>query len=54
MIGGPDGAVERLDPIFASLAPGVEAAERTPGRDGESRPPRTATCTAARTAPGTS
>jgi 6-phosphogluconate dehydrogenase len=35
MIGGPDGAVERLDPIFASLAPGVEAAERTPGRDGE-------------------
>ena len=24
MIGGPDGAVERLDPIFATLAPGVE------------------------------
>jgi 6-phosphogluconate dehydrogenase len=35
MIGGPDRAVERLDPIFASLAPGVESAERTPGRDGE-------------------
>ncbi len=35
MIGGPDRAVERLDPIFASLAPGVEAAERTPGRSGE-------------------
>ncbi|HEY8083398.1 MAG TPA: decarboxylating 6-phosphogluconate dehydrogenase [Solirubrobacterales bacterium] len=35
MIGGPDGAVERLDPIFASLAPGVESAERTPGRDGD-------------------
>ena len=35
MIGGPDGAVARLDPIFASLAPGVEAAERTPGRSGE-------------------
>ena len=35
MIGGPDGAVARLEPIFASLAPGVEAAERTPGRDGE-------------------
>src|SRR6266704_5155532 len=31
MIGGPDGAVERLDPIFASLAPGVDAAPRTPG-----------------------
>jgi 6-phosphogluconate dehydrogenase len=35
MIGGPDGAVERLDPIFASLAPGVESAPRTPGREGE-------------------
>jgi 6-phosphogluconate dehydrogenase len=38
MIGGPDRAVERLDPIFASLAPGVEAAERTPGRSGEVSP----------------
>jgi 6-phosphogluconate dehydrogenase len=38
MIGGPDRAVERLDPIFASLAPGVEAADRTPGRDGEVSP----------------
>jgi 6-phosphogluconate dehydrogenase len=35
MIGGPDEAVTRLEPIFASLAPGVEAAERTSGRDGE-------------------
>ncbi|MDX6616927.1 MAG: 6-phosphogluconate dehydrogenase, partial [Solirubrobacterales bacterium] len=35
MIGGPDGAVERLDPIFSTIAPGVEAAERTPGRDGD-------------------
>jgi 6-phosphogluconate dehydrogenase len=35
MIGGPDRAVERLDPIFATLAPGVESAERTPGRSGE-------------------
>ena len=35
MIGGPDEAVERLDPIFATLAPGVESAERTPGRDGD-------------------
>jgi 6-phosphogluconate dehydrogenase len=26
MIGGPDDAVERLDPIFAGLAPGVDAA----------------------------
>jgi 6-phosphogluconate dehydrogenase len=38
MIGGPDGAVERLDPIFASLAPGVESAERTPGRSGDASP----------------
>jgi len=35
MIGGPDGAVERLDSVFASLAPGVESAERTPGREGD-------------------
>jgi len=35
MIGGPDEAFARLEPIFASLAPGVEAAERTPGREGE-------------------
>ncbi len=38
MIGGPDGAVERLDPVFATLAPGVAAAERTPGRSGEVTP----------------
>jgi 6-phosphogluconate dehydrogenase len=38
MIGGPDDAVERLDPVFASLAPGVEAAERTPGREGDASP----------------
>ncbi|HEX5608473.1 MAG TPA: decarboxylating 6-phosphogluconate dehydrogenase, partial [Solirubrobacterales bacterium] len=38
MIGGPDRAVERLDPIFASLAPGVESAERTPGREGDPSP----------------
>ncbi len=35
MIGGPDDAVERLDPLFKALAPGVEAAARTPGRTGE-------------------
>lgn len=34
MIGGPDAAVARLQPIFASLAPGVDSAERTPGRSG--------------------
>jgi 6-phosphogluconate dehydrogenase len=35
MIGGPDQAVERLDPIFATLAPGIDSAERTPGREGD-------------------
>jgi len=33
MIGGDETAVARLDPIFASLAPGIEDSERTPGRD---------------------
>jgi 6-phosphogluconate dehydrogenase len=35
MIGGEVEVVRRLEPIFRSLAPGVEAAARTPGRDGE-------------------
>jgi 6-phosphogluconate dehydrogenase len=35
MIGGPDDAVARLDPIFKALAPGVSAAPRTPGRTGD-------------------
>jgi 6-phosphogluconate dehydrogenase len=38
MIGGPDDAVARLDPIFATIAPGVEAAPRTPGREGDPTP----------------
>ncbi len=38
MIGGPDEAVERLDSVFATLAPGVDSAERTPGRSGEVSP----------------
>jgi 6-phosphogluconate dehydrogenase len=38
MIGGPDEAVQRLDSVFASLAPGVESAERTPGRSGDPGP----------------
>jgi 6-phosphogluconate dehydrogenase len=35
MVGGDDDAVARLSPVFASLAPGVGAAPRTPGRSGE-------------------
>jgi 6-phosphogluconate dehydrogenase len=34
MIGGDDVAVQRLDPVFDSLAPGLDAAPRTPGRAG--------------------
>jgi 6-phosphogluconate dehydrogenase len=34
MIGGEDDVVARLDPIFATIAPGVDAAPRTPGRSG--------------------
>ncbi len=34
MIGGEKAPVERLAPIFASLAPGMESAPRTPGRSG--------------------
>jgi 6-phosphogluconate dehydrogenase len=38
MIGGENDVVERLGPIFASIAPGVDAAPRTPGRTGEPSP----------------
>lgn len=35
MIGGERAIVERLDPVFRALAPGVDTAARTAGRDGE-------------------
>jgi 6-phosphogluconate dehydrogenase len=38
MIGGEKDAVDRLQPIFASIAPGVGAAPRTPGREGPPAP----------------
>ena len=38
MIGGDDKAIERLDPFFSTLAPGVDAAPRTPGREGDPAP----------------
>ena len=34
MIGGGKEVIDRLDPIFAALAPGLGNAPRTPGRDG--------------------
>ena len=33
MIGGPDDVVQRLDPIFKTLAPGRGTIDRTPGRE---------------------
>jgi 6-phosphogluconate dehydrogenase len=38
MIGGDANVVQRLDPIFAALAPPVDAAARTPGRSGPPTP----------------
>jgi 6-phosphogluconate dehydrogenase len=38
MIGGEERVVDRLRPIFETIAPGVHAAVRTPGREGEPAP----------------
>ncbi len=38
MIGGTEEAVDGMAPIFDSLAPGVDAAPRTPGRTGDPAP----------------
>ncbi|ADB50933.1 phosphogluconate dehydrogenase (NAD(+)-dependent, decarboxylating) [Conexibacter woesei] len=38
MVGGDETAFRRLEPIFATLAPGVESAPRTPGRTGDLHP----------------
>jgi 6-phosphogluconate dehydrogenase len=38
MVGGAPDSVARLEPIFATLAPGVEAAPRTQGRSGNPAP----------------
>ena len=38
MIGGPQEAVEHLDPIFMTLAPGIGEIERTSGREGRPAP----------------
>jgi 6-phosphogluconate dehydrogenase len=35
MIGGDETAVGRLDGFFKTLAPGIEVADRTPGREGD-------------------
>ncbi len=41
MVGGEREVVERLYPLFGSIAPGVDAAPRTPGRSGEPSPSET-------------
>jgi 6-phosphogluconate dehydrogenase len=38
MIGGPEEAVQHLDPVFRTLAPGLGDIERTPGRENEPTP----------------
>jgi len=38
MIGGESGAVKHLGPIFATIAPGIDSAARTPGRTGKPDP----------------
>jgi 6-phosphogluconate dehydrogenase len=38
MIGGEDQVVRHLEPVFATIAPGVDAASRTPGRTGAPAP----------------
>jgi 6-phosphogluconate dehydrogenase len=38
MIGGDDEAVSRLEPIFNTIAPGIDATTRTPGRSGAPSP----------------
>jgi 6-phosphogluconate dehydrogenase len=38
MIGGDDYAFGHAEPLFGSIAPGFDAAPRTPGRDGEIAP----------------
>src|SRR5580693_6925079 len=38
MLGGDGGVIDHLAPLFESLAPGVDAAPRTPGRTGPPQP----------------
>ena len=44
MIGGDRAVAQRLDPIFATMAPGDDGVRRTPGRDGPRRPRRARLC----------
>ena len=52
MIGGPDHEVQRLDPIFKTLAPGAGSISRTPGRKARRRPPNSVISIAVRMGAG--
>ncbi len=54
MIGGETEVVQRLDPIFRTLAPSIDSAPRTAGRPRAWAPPSTATCIADRSVRATS
>jgi len=54
MIGGPDTAVEYLDPIFRTIAPGIGDIARTPGREKVGGTAELGYCTVAGTVAGTS
>ncbi len=54
MIGGKQEAVARLEPVFATLAPGSGAIARTSAASGVAARPKRGTCTVARAARGTS
>ena len=54
MIGGEAEVVEHLDPIFRTIAPGLDAAPRPRARAASRPPPSRATSTADPTAPATS
>jgi len=54
MIGGPKEAVQRLDPIFKTLAPGKGDIPRTPEEKNSAAPPKLVTFTAVPRDPGTS
>jgi len=47
MIGGEKAVVQRLDPIFSALAPSIDSAPRTPGREKVAALLSTAICIAA-------
>ena len=54
MIGGPEAAVRRLDPIFKTLAPGPGDIAPTPGAKRSAAPPNWAISIAGQAGPATS